>query len=194
MYSYIIAENLATRLHWSTRETGRCNPIMCPGMRSGWIVVGCQLFSHSLQFWLPSFCVYTSHTYPFSNLDTGHTPSFREANQKFHPILESSSDPTIPEWCSVLSLRSWCGSGGSGWISVDWIIKTLIQKREEWETQQSLFHSTDGDLLGRGLTVLRSGRGQSFSVGPCFCSSVFGGPMLCPMEGTSLSINLLGHI
>ena len=80
------------------------------------------------------------------------------------------------------------------WIRVDHIIKTLTQKREERETQQLLIHSTDGDQLGRGLKVLCSGRGQSFSIGLSFCSNVLGGPLLCSMGGPSLSIDLLGHI
>lgn len=90
IYSYIIGDNLVIWLHQYTRKTGKCDLIMCPGIRVGEYWWAASFVSYSLQLWLLGFCAYPSLTHPFCNTQSTLTCSPRGDNSKFHPVAISS--------------------------------------------------------------------------------------------------------
>lgn len=191
IYSYIVDEHLVTWLHQSARESAKCNLIMCSGIRVDeywWLLVvsltACNSGGLKFQF----LCVSFSHS------------SFLQARHRTHSPLSlprrDSSKVTSSYCIQLKSYNSWVMFSSFTqvqmwlrWIRVDQIIITLIQKREEWETHQSLIHSPDGSQLRR-VSKTSALQGRKFLdwvlfllSGRDFLSIDLCGPLLCSTEG-----------
>lgn len=151
-------------------------------------MVAVRCLPHSLQFWRPavlvSVCILLTLILSLSKTQNTFAFFFTQGRQ-----LKRNMELLYPA-----HIPQFVGDGqffhsGPDVAQEDQIIITLTQKREEWETQQSLIHSTDGNQLSRvsKTSALQERKFLDWALrllpGRDFLSIDLCGPLLCSVEG-----------